>query len=106
MLRSRSDCGRVRRPMRLLLVAFLLVATSGCKSHCRLLSERLCDCTSNTTDKTACLSRAATQEANYPPNADNEVSCQALFDNCDCRLVDTQSGKERCGLAVSADAGT
>lgn len=109
MLRSRSDCGRVRRPMRhavLFVFASLLVATSGCKSHCRLLSEKLCDCTSNTTDKTACLSRAATQEANYPPSVDNEVSCQVLFDSCDCRLVDTQSGKERCGLAVSADAGT
>ena len=89
------------------LIAFcsLLLVTSGCKSQCRLLSEKLCDCTTNTTDKTSCLSRAATQEANNPPTAENEDTCEALAPNCDCRLVDTQAGKERCGIAVSGDAG-
>lgn len=109
MLRYRSDCGRVRRPMRhavLLAFASLLLVTSGCKSQCRLLSEKLCDCTTNTTDKTSCLSRAATQEANYPPTEANEARCEVLATTCDCRLVDTQAGKERCGLAEAADAGT
>jgi hypothetical protein len=93
------------RPV-LLVFAVLLLATSGCKSHCRLLSEKQCDCTSNTTDKTACLSSAASHEALFPPTAEDEATCQTLFDNCDCRLVDTPSGKERCGLAIPADAGT
>lgn len=104
MLRSRSDCGRVRGPMRHVVLLAFVVLISGCKSHCRLLSEKLCDCTTTTTEKTACLSRAATQEGTFPPTADDEVTCAALVD-CDCRLVDTQSGKERCGLARSADAG-
>ena len=105
MLRSRSDCGRVRGPMRHVVLLAFVVLISGCKSHCRLLSEKLCDCTTTTTEKTACLSRAATQEGTFPPTADDEVTCTALVDTCDCRLVDTPSGKERCGLAVSADAG-
>lgn len=93
------------RQVVLLSFAALLLATSGCKSQCRVLSEKLCDCTTNTTDKTACLSRAASQEANNPPTPENEVTCQALYPDCDCRLVDTPSGKMRCGLAESADAG-
>lgn len=108
MLRSPGDCGRVRGPMRhvvLLAFASLLLVTSGCKSHCRLLSEKLCDCTTNTSDKTTCLSRAASQEAAFQPTADDELTCEALTESCDCRLVDTPSGKERCGLAVSSDAG-
>jgi hypothetical protein len=85
--------------------ASLLLVTSGCKSHCRLLSEKLCDCTTTSTEKTACLSRAATQEGTFPPTASDELTCEALVASCDCRLVDTPAGKERCGLAVSADAG-
>lgn len=108
MLRSRGDCGRVRRPMRhVVLIAFcsLLLVTSGCKSQCRLLSEKLCDCTTNSTDKTNCLSGAASREVGYAPTEETEARCQALAASCDCRLVDTQAGKERCGLAVSGDAG-
>ena len=106
MLRSRGDCGRVRGPMRqAVLLAFtsLLLVTSGCKSHCRVLSEKLCDCTSNSTDRTACLSSIASRDDNV--NATQNDTCAALVDTCDCRLVDTPSGKERCGLAVSSDAG-
>ena len=104
MLRSRSDCGRVRAFMRhAVLLAFtsLLLVTAGCKSHCRLLSEKLCDCASNSSDKTQCLSRAASQEGTFTPTAADEERCAALAPTCDCRLIDTQAGKERCGLAAS-----
>lgn len=104
MLRSRSDCGRVRRPMRhavLLAFASLLLVTSSCKSQCRLLSEKLCDCTTTSSDKTLCLSNAARQEGTFPPTAEDDDRCEALIASCDCRLIDTPSGKERCGLAES-----
>ena len=81
--------------------ASLLLVTAGCKSQCRLLSEKLCDCTTNSSDKTNCLSRAATQEGTFPPTAQDDDRCEALVPTCDCRLVDTPGGKERCGLAVS-----
>ena len=107
MLRCPGECGRVRGPMRqAVLLAFtsLLLVTSGCKSQCRILSEKLCDCTVNSTDKTACLQLASQQETNFPPSVEQEAVCKSLED-CDCRLIDTPSGKERCGLAVSSDAG-
>lgn len=108
MLRSQGECGRVRRSMRqAVLLAFtsLLLITSGCKSQCRVLSEKLCDCTTNSTDKTACLQRVATQESTFTPTADQEKVCKSLEETCDCRLIDTPSGKERCGLANPSDAG-
>lgn len=108
MLRCLSECARVLRPMRsvaLLTVVSMLLALCGCKSHCRQLSEKLCDCAVNSTKKTECLQLAATQEANNPPTAQNELYCEAVIESCDCRLIDTPSGKERCALAFAADAG-
>lgn len=103
MLRSPSRCGRVRRPMRaavLFALTSLLVVTSGCKTACRQLTEKQCDCTQSNTEKTACLSRASAQEGSFMPTAEEEATCDALLDKCDCRLLDTQAGKENCGIAV------
>ena len=80
---------------------------TGCKTNCRQLSEKLCDCTTSTTEKTACLQVASTKEGGamgVVTQADEDL-CQALLTSCDCRLIDTPAGKERCGIAVSADAG-
>lgn len=105
MLRSRGDCGRVRRPMRhaVASLAALLLLASGCKGQCRQLSEKLCDCSANTTTRTSCLQNAATREGSYPPTAEDEAACQALLDTCDCRLIDTPQGKVNCGLARNPD---
>lgn len=106
MLRCLGDCGRVPSPMRqAVLLAFtsLILVTSGCKSHCRVLSEKLCDCTLNSTEKTACLSSISVKGDDVT-DAQNEA-CKPLEETCDCRLIDTPAGKERCGLAVSGDAG-
>ncbi len=109
MLRCRSDCGRVRRPMRLavlLAVSSLLLFATGCKTDCRQLSEKLCDCTSSTTEKTQCLTAASTKEANTALlTVADEARCKGLLDVCDCRLIDPPAGKERCGFAVGADGG-
>lgn len=108
MLRCPGECGRVPAAMRhavFVALSSLLLVTSGCKSQCRLLSEKACDCTVTTTERNACLARFATVETSYPPTAEQEDRCEALMDLCDCRLVDTPAGKERCGLAVTADGG-
>lgn len=108
MLRCRGDCGRVRGPMRtavLAALASLVLAASGCKSQCRLLREKQCDCTSDSTSRNNCLATASTLETNNPPSAAQETLCEALMDQCDCRLLDTQAGKERCGVAVGAPDG-
>jgi hypothetical protein len=88
----------MRLPVLFALASVLLV-TSGCKTACRQLSEKQCDCTTNSNARTQCLQNAATKETTWPPTADDELKCQDLIETCDCRLVDTQAGKERCGLA-------
>jgi hypothetical protein len=89
-------------------VSFVVLALApGCKTYCRQLSEKQCDCTSSSTERTSCLQVAASKEGNpaVTPTQADEDRCQALLNSCDCRLVDTPAGKERCGLAVSQDAG-
>jgi Tfp pilus assembly major pilin PilA len=90
----------------LAVLSSLFLLSTGCKSSCRQLSEKLCDCTSSTTERTACLQQAANKEnATTIVTAEDEATCQGLIAQCDCRLIDTASGKERCGLAVSSDGG-
>lgn len=88
------------RKLTVIVIAVSAALTlSGCKSKCRQLSEKLCDCTSTTTDKTACLTAASTNESNNPPSEAAEATCAGLLDGCDCRLIDTALGKVKCGLA-------
>jgi hypothetical protein len=93
------------RSVVLTALASLLLVTSGCKSACRQLTEKQCECTQSNTEKTACLSRASAQETLYVVNPTDEEICSGLLETCDCRLTDTQAGKERCGFAVGPDAG-
>ena len=97
--------------MRLMLVvATLSLSLTGCKSACRQLSEKLCDCSLNSADKSACVQRAGNSEGLNPPNPSQDQHCKELLNNCDCRLIDTPQGKIRCGLARDAtlvsDAGS
>ncbi len=81
----------------LIFVAALSLA--GCKSQCRVLSEKQCDCALSTTERTGCLQGVANRESQNPPNAADEARCGAIIDECDCRLIDTPQGKQRCGIA-------
>jgi hypothetical protein len=91
--------------MRLLVIAISLLVIAGCKSNCRQLSERLCECSINSVEKDACLRTASAAEGSNPPSTDDEKTCMALLKpddggvGCDCRLIDTKAGKVRCGLA-------
>lgn len=88
-----------------LLVLVLVPLTQGCKGKCRQLSEQLCDCSLNSSEKTACLQRVSTADTAAQsvglPTAADEARCDALLTAkaCDCRLVDTDQGKVNCGLA-------
>lgn len=86
----------MRHAVLILLCAFL---ATGCKSQCRVLSEKRCDCTLTTSDKTSCLTDVATREANNPPTDEDEEVCKGLIEQCDCRLLDTPEGKEKCGVS-------
>jgi hypothetical protein len=88
-------------------VAFALLAAlalTGCKTKCRQLSEKLCDCAINTTERDNCLRRASNAESISPPTETDEAYCEGLLTQCDCRLIDTAQGKVNCGLARPAPA--
>lgn len=86
------------------LTASLLFA--GCKTPCRQLAEKVCDCTSSSTERTSCLQFAANKDnSSIVVTAEDQDRCESLLPDCDCRLIDTPAGKERCGFAVSTDAG-
>jgi hypothetical protein len=71
----------------------------GCKSQCRQLSEKLCECQPTTADREACLRKASNEEGRIQPTAENEETCAALLPGCDCKAIDTAEGKRACGLA-------
>ncbi len=87
------------------LLAAFAFALAGCKSNCRQLSERLCECTINSVERDSCLRTASAAEGSNPPDAEAEVLCAHLLKpldgglGCDCRLIDTKAGKVACGLA-------
>jgi hypothetical protein len=82
-----------------LLALACALALAGCKTNCRQLSEKLCDCSINSAEKDNCMRRASNSEAINPPNEMDEAYCKGLLDTCDCRLIDTAQGKANCGLA-------
>ena len=86
--------------MRHVVLALLCVVfAGGCRSNCRALSERQCECTLTTSERTVCLASVASREANNPPTPEDEDACEALVDECDCNLIDTPEGKRNCGIA-------
>lgn len=84
----------------------LLALAPGCKSNCRQLSEKLCDCSINSVDRNSCLTRVSSNESNTTLTAADNERCGALLTACDCRLIDTAQGKVNCGLAWPVDAGS
>jgi hypothetical protein len=81
------------------LCAAALLVVAGCKSPCRQLSEKLCECQANSLDKEACVKRAQQEESRVKPTDVQQQACEALLEGCDCHLIDTAEGKRACGLA-------
>lgn len=88
---------------RIVVTAFLLffgASTLGaCKGQCRQLSEKLCQCATNSIQRDNCLRQASTSESAYSPDAAEEARCAELLPGCDCNLIDTPQGKAACGLS-------
>lgn len=99
------------KPLLVVLAVAVTAGLGGCKSPCRQLSERQCDCQQSSFDRNTCLQRAATNESTFVPSAVDNQRCAELVEQCDCRLVDTPEGKQKCGFArrpacdVERDAG-
>lgn len=84
----------------LAVLVLVLASLTGCKSPCRQLSERLCECQQSSFDRNTCLQRAASAaESTASITAADNQRCAELVEACDCRLIDTPEGKQKCGFA-------
>lgn len=89
----------MRRFWPLFLVLVFAWPLAGCKSKCRQLSEKLCECGENSAVRDGCKRDAAAAEGVNPPSDADEAFCESKLTVCDCRLADTTAGKKNCGLA-------
>ncbi|MGQ0505608.1 MAG: hypothetical protein ACT4TC_09835 [Myxococcaceae bacterium] len=87
------------RPAALLTLLVLAFTAAGCKSKCRQLSEKLCDCATNSIEKESCLRSASNDEGRVSVSDEANAQCAQLLPGCDCRAVNTPEGKVACGLA-------
>ncbi len=90
------------KPLFAVIVIAASVMLGGCKSPCRQLSERQCECQQSSFDRNTCLQRAATQESTVTLTTTDNARCSELVEACDCRLIDTPEGKVKCGFARRA----
>jgi hypothetical protein len=92
----------MRRFASYLSIALLCCALSaGCKSACRQLSEKLCDCLDTTVAKDSCKRVAANEESRVGVTLEQEDYCEAQLPLCSCADggAETAEGKQACGVA-------
>ncbi len=99
----------MRRSAAFAVLFLALLGLSGCKGACRELSEKLCDCSTNSVQRELCIRRAANDEARVEPTAEQEAVCEARLEDCNCDAlrpgqvgVDEEAidqAKIACGLA-------
>ncbi len=84
--------------MKALVALVLPLALVGCDGPCRVLAERVCECTSpSPNEQNACLLRLDTNEDRDPTDAEEE-NCDRLLDTCSCAAL--QQGRlEACGVS-------
>lgn len=107
----------MRRSAAIPLIFSALLALAGCKSPCRELSERLCDCLEQF-ERDNCIQRVADRERNVEPTDEDLATCEERLDEClpeghedlenqsdskdgkvTCSELETDAGKFACGLA-------
>jgi hypothetical protein len=97
----------MRRPVAIAVLSLALLGLTGCKGACRQLSEKLCDCNTNSVERELCVRRATNDAALVEPTAEDEAVCQDLLNDegkppeerCTCETYQTDKGKAACGLA-------
>jgi hypothetical protein len=86
----------------ILLCLLVLPALSGCKSSCVELAGKICDCQATQTDRDNCNTAESSRASSINPTAEEEATCAALVDSCQCHELNTAAGKMACGLARPA----
>jgi hypothetical protein len=100
----------MRRSVAITLLSSALLALAGCKSPCRELSERLCDCVESF-QRDSCIRSVAEEESRIEPTDEQLEVCEQRLDEClnedeekerqaTCRSLETDAAtKRKCGLA-------
>ncbi len=91
------------------LLFLALLGLSGCKGSCRELSEKLCDCSTNSVQRELCIRKAANDETLVGPSAEEEAVCEQRLEKCNCDALrpdqegvteeEINEAKVNCGLA-------
>jgi hypothetical protein len=96
----------MRRLVAIAMLSIALLGLAGCKGACRELSEKLCDCSTNSVQRELCIRRVSNDEAYFEPSAEDEAVCEQKLETCDCRAIENantpeeaQAAKQACGLA-------
>jgi hypothetical protein len=96
----------MRRSAAIAVLSLALLGLTGCKSACRELSEKLCDCTTTSLEREVCVRRASNDEALFEPTSEDEAVCEEKLDGCRCEDIQNAStsdellaAKQACGLA-------
>jgi hypothetical protein len=96
----------MRRFVALSLLSSALLSFAGCKSPCRELAERFCDCT-ELFARENCLRQVAADESRLDITAEQQEFCAEKLETCKidsndrttCDILRTDEGKRACGLA-------
>jgi hypothetical protein len=87
------------RPLAALLTLSLALLAGGCRSDCRVLAEKVCDCRPTTRERDDCKRALTPVEAEIDTTAAEEQRCRELNAQCSCDTLETPEGKQACGLA-------
>jgi hypothetical protein len=105
----------MRRLHPALLLPLSLLALAACKSPCRELSERVCECRETRFERELCRQNAAQNEGRLEPTAEAEELCEQRLAECPnpeegnrvqlCEeLEKSDERKQACGLSLSEPA--
>lgn len=103
----------MRRLHLALLLPLSVLALAACKSPCRELSERVCECRESRFEQERCRQNAAANEGRLEPGAEAEALCEQRLEECPdpaegdrialCEeLEKSEERKVACGLTVEA----
>lgn len=84
---------------RALLAVTIAVSLAGCTGNCLKLAQKICECQATSTLRDQCKQQASNLESQVSVSSSQEQTCGALIDKCDCHALDTELGKQNCGLA-------
>jgi hypothetical protein len=101
--------------MRLLAALFVALSSplllTGCGNSCQDLGNRICQCTGGGTARDTCQRQIENQLSDAGVSSGDKAFCAARLSACEapagarfCEWIETQAGKEACGLAYQPPA--